>query len=517
MTVFGDGFEGIDPDVLLLVTSREYPAWRRRVEAIRACERPIRLTGRTVVSDMVTAEVVDVFDSADQPRGTLLIPCGNRRASVCAPCARLYQADVFHLIRAGMVGGKGVAEGVVTHPMAFVTLTAPSFGRVHTRADRFGQVELCHGKPGVRTCAHGVDRSCGQVHDADDPLLGTPLCAECYRYRDAVVWNALAPGLWRSFTRRMRRVTLPYVLDVRTRKRADVVRVSFAKVAEFQRRGAVHFHAVIRLDGPCGPDDAPPASATVEALAEAVALAVPLAWAQAPGPGGGHYDARFGGQFDIKPLAPFDDQEAANLEAVASYIAKYATKGAECAGLVDHRLGCRFCKASGLFGACPSCGGTGLANPLESLGLGDHARRLIEAAWEAGGTREGDALGLRRWAHQGGFGGHFSTRSRLYSTTLGALREARRLFRAEHTNKGAAIPGGLLRVQREWRLAGLGFSPAEAEAASWVRHWIEHNDTVGRWELADLRAEEEEMRHLARGDPEDWEDTGEFPRAGDAR
>jgi hypothetical protein len=26
------------------------------------------------------------------------------------------------------------------------------------------------------------------------------------------------------------------------------VRISFAKVAEYQKRGAVHFHAIIRLD-----------------------------------------------------------------------------------------------------------------------------------------------------------------------------------------------------------------------------------------------------------------------------
>jgi hypothetical protein len=503
MTVFGDGFEGIDPDVLRLVVSPEYPAWRRRVEAIKGCERPIRLTGRTVVSDMATGEVVEVFDSADQPRGTLLIPCGNRRASVCAPCAKLYQADVFHLIRAGMVGGKGVAEAVATHPMVFVTLTAPSFGRVHTRVNRFGQVEPCHGTPAGRTCPHGVDRSCGLIHGEDDPALGTPLCVDCYRYQETAVWNALAPKLWHSFTDRMRRVTLPYVLGVRTRECAKVVRASFAKVAEFQRRGAVHFHAVIRLDGACGPDEAPPAAATVDALAEAVRLAVPLAWAQAPRPGGGHYDVRFGDQFDIKRLAPFDDQEAENLEAVASYVAKYATKGAESAGLVDHRLGCRFCKGTGLFGVCPSCGGTGLANPLESLGLSDHARRLIEAAWEVGGTREGDTLRLRHWAHQAGFGGHFSTRSRLFSTTLGALREARRAFKAEQVKHGADAGDGLFRVQREWRLAGVGFSPAEAEAASWVRHWIEHNDTIGRWELEDLRAEEETMRRLARDDPGD--------------
>ncbi len=35
-----------------------------------------------------------------------------------------------------------------------------------------------------------------------------------------------------------------------------VVRVSFCKVAEFQRRGAVHLHVVVRLDA--AGDDFPP-------------------------------------------------------------------------------------------------------------------------------------------------------------------------------------------------------------------------------------------------------------------
>ncbi len=43
---------------------------------------------------------------------------------------------------------------------------------------------------------------------------------------------------------------------------------------------------------------------------------------------------------------------------------------------------------------------------------------------------------LQRRAHMLGFGGHFSTRSRRYSTTLGALRQARRDWRREHTTAG---------------------------------------------------------------------------------
>ena len=35
---------------------------------------------------------------------------------------------------------------------------------------------------------------------------------------------------------------------------------------------------------------------------------------------------------------------------------------------------------------------------------------------------------LQKWAHMLGFGGHFSTKSRRYSTTLGALRAVRKAF-----------------------------------------------------------------------------------------
>ena len=66
--------------------------------------------------------------------GTVLAPCGNRRAAVCPACSDRYAADAYHLLRAGLAGdqAKGVPETVVEHPRAFLTLTAPSFGPVHT-------------------------------------------------------------------------------------------------------------------------------------------------------------------------------------------------------------------------------------------------------------------------------------------------------------------------------------------------------------------------------------------------
>ena len=42
------------------------------------------------------------------PDGVIYKSCGNRRASVCPHCAEVYRRDAFQLIRAGMIGGKGV-------------------------------------------------------------------------------------------------------------------------------------------------------------------------------------------------------------------------------------------------------------------------------------------------------------------------------------------------------------------------------------------------------------------------
>jgi hypothetical protein len=94
---------------------------------------------------------------------------------------------------------------------------------------------------------------------------------------------------------------------------------------------------------------------------------------------------------------------------VAGYIAKYATKATESFGAgLDRRIG---------------------ADDLEHLnGLPAHVAELVRAAWELGGRPELEVLRLRAWAHMLGFRGHWSTRSRRYSTTMTVLRRARVAF-----------------------------------------------------------------------------------------
>ncbi len=79
-------------------------------------------------------------------------------------------------------------------------------------------------------------------------MVGTPLGPERYDYTGAVLWNAHVPALWARFMlHHCRHCRCPSTPVLQGRP------VSYAKVAEYQQRGLIHFHAVIRLDGPAGP------------------------------------------------------------------------------------------------------------------------------------------------------------------------------------------------------------------------------------------------------------------------
>jgi len=132
----------------------------------------------------------------------------------------------------------------VTHPAVLVTLTAPSFGMVH--AARSGAP--CHIRVPRRHCPHGRPLACFERHDGADKLVGSPLCRDCYDYEGAVLHNAATPELWRRTTIYVVR-HLAAVLGLTQAETRRRVRLSFCRVAEFQCRGVVHLHAVVRADG----------------------------------------------------------------------------------------------------------------------------------------------------------------------------------------------------------------------------------------------------------------------------
>jgi excisionase family DNA binding protein len=230
-----------------------------------------------------------------------------------------------------------------------------------------------------------------------------------------VLWNALAPELWRRTTIAVYRA-LGRLVGLQEGELRQLVRISYAKVAEFQRRGAIHFHAVIRLDAAtecrcAGCLSPPPEPFTAALLEEALRLAVPAVRVPCPSleEGGMERYARWGTQLDARNITRDDQAGELSAEQVAGYIAKYATKATESFGAgLDRRLG---------------------ADDLEHLNeLPTHVAELVRAAWGLGGRPELEGLRLRAWAHMLGFRGHWSTKSRRYSTTMGALRRARVTF-----------------------------------------------------------------------------------------
>jgi hypothetical protein len=245
------------------------PTSARATRHAGGCVQPVLLRGGVDHIDGATGELIHRYTTADEPGGVLPIACKTRRASRCPPCAEVYRADTYQLIRAGLTGGKGIPATVASNPCVFTTLTAPSFGPVHTQREKNGRLLACRPRRRDKTCPHGRRMSCAEKHSTDDPRLGEPLCPDCYDYTGAVLFNACAPDLWRRFTITLRR-TLARLAGLTNRALAAQVRVSYAKVAEYQRRGVVHFHAIIRLDGPAGPTTAPPAWATVALLTAAI-------------------------------------------------------------------------------------------------------------------------------------------------------------------------------------------------------------------------------------------------------
>ncbi|MBH5131181.1 replication initiation protein [Streptomyces sp. HB-N217] len=447
---------GTDPltlaDLLRVANTPGFDRWREQIRRTGGCSNPIHLQGSTVTRDAKTGDVLYSYSTEQEPGGRLRVACGNRRASRCPACAWTYAGDTYHLIRAGITGdeNKDVPATVRDHPRVFATLTAPSFGPVHNR-------------PASGRCR------CGTQHAETDPALGTALDPERYDYAGAVLWNNHAGDLWRRFTIYLRREIAARAGITQAALREEC-RVSFGKVAEFQKRGAVHFHAVVRLDGPDGPDTAPPGWATVALLDAAIRAAA--ARVAVPVPAAGDFPARdlhWGKQVDVQPIGALGHEELTE-QAVASYVAKYATKAAETTGTVDRRIG-------------------ELAE-LDRLDLPAHTRRLIEACCLLDAAYP-DRL-LARWAHMLGFRGHFSTKSRRYSTTLGTLRQTRANYRARQERRERGLSedlddtDGSTLVLAHWTYAGQGHSPGESWLAASIARDLRLNRDTAREALADL-------------------------------
>ena len=364
----------------------------REVELSGNCSHPIRLRG----------EMVNL-DTGEVGMSSLRVACKDRRQVVCPACSYAYRADAWILVASGLNGGKGTPEAVGSHPRLFVTLTAPSFGAVHTVRARGGCVTLRATDHGTSPmCRHGSRRTCAERHSTNDPRLGRPICDECFDVEGAVLWNAHASRLWSRTVIHARR-SLAEVGGVAQSQLGSVAQLHYLKVAEIQRRGLIHLHCVLRADGPEETGADPPPWLTSEALA----LVVQASARHVSTRGLDGRPLRWGQVVDVQDLG----SSLANVTKVSSYVAKYATKTTDGSKELARRFHSR--------------------RQIENLVDDPHYRRLALAAWDLGGRPEYGPLRLREHAHAFGFTGQLITKSRSYSTTFAALRCARANFMAQ--------------------------------------------------------------------------------------
>jgi hypothetical protein len=182
----------------------------------------------------------------------------------------------------------------------------------------------------------------------------------------------------------------------------QVLKISYLKVAEYQRRGLVHFHLVLRADGPDVAFSDPPTWIDVDVLRSEF-LEVIMKFEMV----GLHGQAiRWGRQLDVKDLV--DDRSDLR---VASYVAKYATKSTGDSIALARRFHSR--------------------REIDELRIDRHLRQMAMTAWDLSARPELEPLHLRHHAHAFGFTGQLITKSRHFSTTFKELRASRQEHMAQ--------------------------------------------------------------------------------------
>jgi hypothetical protein len=290
----------------------------------------------------------------------------------------------------------------------------------------------------------------------------------------------MLPALWKATRDRLESALAAAVgLTVAALRRA--VRVSFVKVAEMQRRGLVHLHVVIRVDGRDSSGDvvAAPGWAFGDLITECLRAVVGSVEVAAPDPAAvalldssgalpaavssDGFGVRWGGQVDIRRIRLGSETDAVK---VGNYLAKYLTKSVTDSGALDAPVRS--------------------LRQLARLGLRPHAARLVETCWRLGSDRAfaeavdaaagrppGQTVGLIRWSHSWGFGGHWLSKSRRYSTTFRELRGVRRRW---SRLLAAALSGRPIGVDAEGGPVVLdAFGRADGDPATMV---------VGQWRYA---------------------------------
>lgn len=379
----------------------------------RGCYHPIQL--REAGADLSSARQI-------------YVRCGSRRENKCGACAEQYRRDAVTLIEKGVP--KRRRKG---YHLLFVTLTAPG-------AEFFGSAN--HRQPGKKT---GLCK-CGQTHDKKDPLIGAPIDFDSFNYERAVKWNNSLPELWRRFL-------------IALEREMPTQRIEYVKVAEVQRRGLFHIHAILRVEI---------SKEHKHALErEEVGRAVKRA-ARVPEVG----ENKFGKQIDVefakqrppqkrKGESEKDYKKRVNRSMTrntfARYLAKYATKGTDHAtrkGVAGKYVLAHHAKLRSAIRPT--------AEQIKFDRLEECERRGKTSYFDFSPQEKAVISRSQAMVNDFGFAGQFLTKSRHYSTTFKAIRAKQKKF---------AIATSM-EDKTKWELAGFGLLPEHYSEAN--AYWENH-------------------------------------------
>ena len=261
----------------------------------------------------------------------------------------------------------------------------------------------CHPRRGSPICPHGRSQSCGQRHGRDDPLLGEPLCPDCYDYTGSVLFNACAPELWRRFTITLRRSLA---------RQAGLTSKALAAPAPRLLRQGRRIPAPRRRPLPRHH----PARRPRRTQHRPARLGHPRTAHRRHRPGRQSRPHR-------NPRRPRPARPHPGLGARARHPAHHQHRGP------DRHQGRRLRRQVRHQGRRmhrhprpPHHPGRPARRPVPSAST---PAAIIAECLRLGKLPALDGLRLAAWAHMLGFCGHFSTKSRAYSTTLSALRADR--------------------------------------------------------------------------------------------
>ena len=180
--------------------SPDFARFEAQLRSSNYCAQPDPAAPATSRPATTAGERRRVWSTDGEPDGILRKACGNRREAVCPSCAERYRQDAYHLIGAGLRGGKGVPGlGRMEHPAVFATLhrTLASAWCIPSRRGADGRPLPCRPRrdaPGVPERRAAVLRPACMTTTI---RAWASRCAlECFDHAGAVLWNNALGKLW---------------------------------------------------------------------------------------------------------------------------------------------------------------------------------------------------------------------------------------------------------------------------------------------------------------------------------